>query len=177
MPIVTSLGTIVFPSVFETAKDMNGQDSKRYAISLILKADDPVVAKLEALVKETLAAQTGGKIPRNWKTPVRRDKDGVPEDCVYITCRTGFRPSVVDLRRQPVTDPQAVFHGCEGRIVIPGAYYYNTAGNTGVGLNFDAIQVTGRDGVIIYEGGGGNTKAESLAALGDLDLPEDDLLS
>jgi hypothetical protein len=96
---------------------------------------------------------------------VRKDqpKDGKPDRGNFIILKTGFKPKVVDTRKQPV-DCSVVGNGTEANVIVT-AYSYPKGPTWAAGTSggFNAIQVTK---LVEYTQGGSD--------LDDFDFEEDE---
>jgi hypothetical protein len=74
---------------------------------------------------------------------------------VFVRAASQYMPGLVDAKLQPIIDKQAVFGGLICRAQV-NAYAYDTAGNKGVTLGLNNLQILKDDGTTFS----GKTKAE-----------------
>ena len=132
-------GIISYPNVFE-AKQINGKGDPKFSASIIL---DPQTdwAAVQACVQEALVTKFGvGSIPQNYKSPFSQaDEDGFPG--LWLIHGYSDRPvQVTDQRVQPVMDRSQVFAGCVVNVYVR-FYGFDNAGNKGVGVGLNAVQI------------------------------------
>lgn len=160
--VVTGLVRFSYANLFEPKAIEEGQD-KKYSISLIIpKSDKASVAKIQEAInnaKEAGKAKFGGKIPANFKSPLRDGDADRPDDETYknsyfINANCKQKPGVVDKNLQPVLDSSEVYSGCYGRASIT-FYAFNTNGNKGVACGLNHVQKL-KDGEPL----GGRTRVE-----------------
>lgn len=170
--ITTGLVRFSYAAVFEP-KAMEGQDKKKYSVSvLIKKSDKKNIAAIEAAIE---AAKQAGKTTKfagkmnNLKMPLRDGDTERPDDPVYaghvfVTASSDMKPQVVDQDLNPILDKDEFYSGCYGRISM-NFYPFNAAGNKGVACGLNNIQKL-KDGERLS---GGATAEDDF---GELD-PED----
>lgn len=175
--MVTTLVRFSYLHVFEAVAIEEGKE-KKYSVSLIIpKSDKALVAKIKAAInaaKETgKTSKFGGKIPPNFKDPLRDGDIDRPEDDAYansyfLTASCKTKPGLVDKDLNPIMDQGELYSGCYGRASI-NFYPFNTNGNKGVACGLNNLQKI-KDGEPL----GGRSSAE--ADFGEAPELEDDEL-
>ncbi|MBQ9664616.1 MAG: DUF2815 family protein [Oscillospiraceae bacterium] len=167
-----------YANVWE-AKSINGGTPK-YSVSLLIKKDDPCVAKIKAAIQaayEEGAAKlkgNGKSVPplAAIKNPLRdgdaeRPDDPVYAGCYFINANNSTAPGIVDADRQPILERKEVYSGVYGRASIT-FFAFNSSGNKGIACALNNLQKL-RDGEPL----GGHASAEEDFATDD----DDDFLS
>ena len=142
--VITPEFRLVFPYLFEPKSFDDGSDPKYQFIMVFDKNTD--ISVIRQLVKETFdEAFPKGKA--NARSPFRDGNEKADEwgevfrDATYIRVQSRRKPTVVDSNKNVITDANAVYSGVYARAVI-GAYAYDRTGNSGISINFSAVQVT-----------------------------------
>ena len=160
--VVTSEVRFSYVQVFEPSAMEEGME-KKYSVSLIIpKSDKKLVKKIEdaiALALKEGKAKFGGKIPNNYKNPLRDgdiDRADHEEyaDSWFVNANSNRRPGLVDENLDPILDQDEFYSGCYGRASI-NFYAFNVSGNKGVAVGLNNLQKL-RDGEAL---GGANTSA------------------
>ncbi len=127
-------------NVFE-AKSFQGGTPK-YSVSLIIpKSDTATLTKVRKLIKNaTDASKFKGKIPSNFKNPLRDGDEDRPNDEAYassyfIGASSKDRPKVVDRNLDQIIEPSEFYSGCYGNAAINFYAYDNIGKGIGCGLN------------------------------------------
>ena len=143
--IKTPAFTIVFPAIFTPRASAEGQEPKYSCIAVFPKSED--LTALKHLIKDAADARWNGKYPKNLRNPMMDgDSDAKPEwgdvfkNAVYVRLSSKFKPPVCNAARRELTDPESVYGG-QKCVAIIHAYAYSNAGNNGVSLGLDALQV------------------------------------
>ena len=168
----TPIGTFLYTHLFEPARAMGGGEGK-YETTLVLDAAALKTAEYAAIEKAVdalraeLARETKTTLA-NIKSPLRDNserEEKAPEVYTeggkFLSAKTKFQPTVVDRAKRPITDPDAVFGGQQGRLVV-SPFKYNTNGNKGVSFSLDAVQVTDSDRERVGGGGAAVSLFEEL---------------
>ena len=136
--------------VFEPSamKDVPNAPSK-YSVNLIIRKDDKITlerikAAIIAAAEAGKSSKFGGKIPLNYKQPLRdgdieRADDPNYAGCFFLNASSNTKPGIVDKDRQPILDTTEFYSGCYGRASI-NFYAFNTAGNKGVAAGLNNLQ-------------------------------------
>lgn len=124
--------------------DMNGKDEYSMAV-LIPKDDTKTVAKIKAAIEEAKKDKFAGKVPANFREPLRDGDDERPDDEAYsghyfMNLKSQNRPGIVDKDRQEVIDADAFISGDYCRVSM-NAYAYDVNGNRGVSFGLGNVQV------------------------------------
>jgi len=153
--ITTPIGTICFPKVFESTRASKKDGTPSYEIQILIpKSDREGIRNILRAIKEVGEAKWGDK----WKSvrsPLRdgdKEKDELTEDGktkgekyperlghVFINARSTKPVGVYGRDRSPITDPNAVYGGCKGKIAI-NLYSYSKEGNHGVAAGLNGVQ-------------------------------------
>lgn len=158
-----------------------GIDTSRpaWSVSLIIKKDDPCVAKIKAAIEQAykdgadILKGSGREVPplAAINTPlmdgdIKRSGDPAYAGAYYINAKNYQNaPGIVNKDRQEILDRNEVYSGCYGRACI-SFYAYNKKANRGIGCTLLHLQ-KGRDGEHL---GGGYISIDE--AFGDEDFLE-----
>lgn len=188
--VTTGIGTLSFPHVFTSTKSKNDKGEDVYDIQIILpKSQREDIRAILRAIKTVGEAKWGDK----WKqvrTPLRdgdKEKDELTEDgstkgekyperlgCYFLNARSTKPVGVYGRDRSPITEPDAVYGGCKGKIAVT-FYPYSNSGNHGIGAGLNGVQKIA-DGEAF---GGGRPSVESMFDMldedDDLGLDEDGL--
>lgn len=137
-------------SIFEP-KSINSERPK-YSVSLIIKKDSPDMQKISEAIKDVYNSSTSilkdidGTVPSvgSIRLPVRDGDTEKPNDdaykgCYYINAYTVYKPGIVDVSCNPITDESAVYSGCYGRASI-NFYAYNNGEASGIACSLNNLQ-------------------------------------
>jgi hypothetical protein len=154
--VVTPIGRICFPTLFQPRSGGEGQEP-RYSVVLLF---DPVAQKtpeysaLKQAVFDAGVEEWGEQrmrdaaFFRSLRLPFRaagdKDYEGFEEGFTFVTARSKDRPGVVDARLQDITVPADVFAGQLGRAYV-SAFAYDFSGNKGLSLGLNHVQITKAD--------------------------------
>jgi len=162
--VVTSLVRLSYLHIWEPAAVEEGQE-KKYSASLIIpKSDKALIKKIKAAIEAAKEAgktsKFGGKIPANWKNPLRdgdadRPDDEAYADSFFINANCKTQPGVVDKKLNKIMDQDEVYSGCYGYASVT-FYPFNTNGSKGVACGLNHIMKV-KDGEPL----GGRATAES----------------
>lgn len=145
--VITGKVRFSYANVFEP-KAMNEGADPKYSVSLIIpKSDKKTLNKIEAAIKTALEegkAKFGGKIPANYKNPLRDGDDERPDDenykgAMFVNANATNKPGVVDADLNPIMDKDEFYSGCFGRASI-NFYAFNVSGNKGVACGLNNLQ-------------------------------------
>lgn len=145
--VITGKVRFSYAHVFEPHAMEEGQKKKYSVCLLIPKTSTKMVAKIKAAIKaayEDGKTKFGGKLPSNWKNPLRdgdTEREDLPEyEGMYFINATGNRrPGIVDEDREAITDEEDFYSGCYGRASI-NFYAFNVSGNKGVAAGLNNLQ-------------------------------------
>lgn len=171
--LTTVVGTLCFPHLFTSTKSKNDKGEDVYDVQILIpKTEREGVRAIIAAIKTVGQSKWGD----NWKkvrAPLRDgDKeagdvlddgttkgDKYPERAghYFLNARSSKPVGVFDRKRVPITEPDAVYGGCKGRISVT-FYAYSTNGNSGVAAGLNGVQKIA-DGEPF---GGGRPSVESM---------------
>lgn len=169
--LTTPVFRVSFPHIFKPHAPPNSKNDPKYSIDM-LYTDKKDLVPFENAIKEILTKKFGSD-SKKWpkmKHPVIKDGDekenlaGYP-GTMYVTARSGNKPTVVDRDKQEILDTQKIYAGCYARAQV-SLYWYDNNGNKGVGVGLNAVQFI-RDGEAF---GAGRVNVDK--AFGD-DVPDD----
>lgn len=131
---------IAYPHVFtpDTSKVANG----RYTVTLLLPEDDPQVAEVEKIVEDIKTENKAAvaKAKDKFGEPLHRGLEGYP-GMIVLRAKTKTKPQVLKKIggvKQLITDESEVYGGCWCAAIV-GFFFYDNAGNRGIGVSFDAL--------------------------------------
>lgn len=131
-----------------TPKAMQGQEKPKYSISLLIpKSDKATIAKIKAAIKAALEQgkdKLGGKIPKNYKSPLRdgdveREDDEAYTGHYFVNASAYRKPGIIDKDREDLLDEDEFYSGCYGRASI-NFYAFNVPGNKGIAAGLNNLQ-------------------------------------
>ena len=170
--IITPVGRLSFPSVFEATCAPNSTNAKWSTVFLIPKTTN--IQEIKDLLKRAVAKKyPDGNIPKNsdgtpFVTPIKDGNDKTYEgyaDHYFFTASTKNRaPGVVDETKKPIMDRNEIYAGCYAVLQI-NAYCWEYMGKYGVSIGLQHV-MKWKDGEPLS----GGSSAED--AFSDLDLPE-----
>lgn len=150
--VVTGKVRLSYASIFE-AKSVNGGDEKFSSSILVPKSDKETLGKVKAaidLLKKQAMDGNKGKLPPNFKTPLRDGDEERPDDEAYaghyfFNASSKNKPGIAKVvgktpegktKFQEITDTTEVYSGCYCKVSI-NFYLFNTNGSKGIaaGLN------------------------------------------
>lgn len=149
----------------------------KFSVSLIIKKDNKKDVKaINAAIDYVIAdvkSKNNGKLPPNFKLPLRDGDVERPDDPAYanayfVNANSSQQPGIVDRQRQPIIDKDKFYSGCHGAAEI-NFYAFNFEGKKGIACGLNHLMKT-RDGDALS----GRGSAED--AFSDL-VFEDDLLA
>lgn len=155
-------------------------NKKKYSVSLIIPKKSPDVARIKAAIKaatdQGLTSKFGGKVPANFKQPLRDGDKERPEDEAYansyfLSASSKTKPGIVDVNAQPILDSTELYSGCYGRASL-NFYPFNSNGSKGVACGLNHLQKI-KDGEAL--GGRGNA-ADDFGTYESSETEEEDLL-
>jgi len=162
--VITGKVRFSYAHVFEPhAMDDNSQ--AKYGVSIIIpKKDKVTISKIEKAIQAALqegeAKKFGGKIPKQYKNPLRdgdveREDDETYANSYFINASSTRKPGLVDENLNAILDKDEFYSGCYGRASI-NFFAFNTSGNKGVAAGLQNLQKL-EDGERL---GGGSSSAE-----------------
>ncbi len=135
------------------------------------KSDKETIAKLKAAVDSAIKNQWPDKVPGGLSMPIKDGDAKFAEDekkfahlqgTVYLNAKTTTKPKVFDAKVEEILDSTEVSSGDRAKVSL-NFKAFDKAGNKGVGVYLNAIQILGKGPVVI---GGGNPK-DDFAAVND----------
>lgn len=159
-----------------TPTAIDAEATKKYNVSLLIpKADTATVDKIKKAIEEACAdykSKNNGKLPKNFKMPLRDGDEEREEDDAYaghyfVNASSLRQPLVLDADKEEILDKDEFYSGCYGRAVI-NFYFFDKAGNKGVASGLNAVMKL-KDGEPL---GGGGASADDF----DDDFEDDDLM-
>lgn len=163
---------------------------KKYSVSVIIpKSNTKLVAKIKQAINAALqmgvaSATFKGKMPTNWRNPLRDGDIDKADDEAYagsyfINATSKTKPGVVkrvkingENKLVEVTNEEDIYSGCYG-IVSINFFPYNNAGNTGIGAGLNNVLKTNEGD---YLGGRSSAQTDfggvNLDAYDNDDMPE-----
>lgn len=156
----------------------------KYSVSVIIpKSNTKLIAQIKQAVSAALqmgvASKFGGKMPTNWKNPLRdgdleKSDDDSYAGCFFISASSKTKPGVVKRMKVngqnnlvEVTNEEDIYSGCYGFVSI-NFFPFSNAGNKGVGAGLNNVLKT-RDGEYL----GGRSSAQTDFAGVNLDSFDD----
>lgn len=151
LKVITPIGTVCFPHVFEPHSFQQGQEPN-YSLILVF----PDGKGLTELKKACLAAARkkwgdkadgmikSGALRMPWRKGTEYGTYGEPfvDGSVFVTAKSKQAPGVVDARAKPIMKQMDFYAGCQGRASVY-CHAYDTMGNKGVTLLLNNVQKTG----------------------------------
>ena len=145
--VVTGKVKFSYANVWEPTSINEGAE-KKYSISILIpKKDTKTLEKIEAAIEEATEAfkvKNGGKVPKNFKTPLR-DGDEEKEDdeayrgMMFFNASSLRKPAIVDANLDPIMDKDEFYSGCWGRASV-NFYSFDVSGNKGVAAGLNNLQ-------------------------------------
>lgn len=142
--IKTPRFTLCFPAVFEPRASVEGQEPKYSVVAVFPKDTD--LSALKRIARDAATAKWPNGFPKNMRNPFLDGDDANPEwgevfkNAVYVRFSSKYKPPVCDGSRREIVDPESVYGG-QTCVAIVHAFAYSNAGNNGVSLGLDALQV------------------------------------
>ena len=145
--LITPVGTLCFPSLFEARSAVPGQEPRFNCIILFDEAAQKS-AEFKALQNEIMTAATekfGAKLPGNLRMPIRdasekKEYAGFTAGKVFIAPWSKQKPGLVDNLNSEIFTKDDVWAGQLARAYVR-PFGYDTSGNKGVGLMLEHVQI------------------------------------
>jgi hypothetical protein len=197
--VITGPVRFSYAHVHEAHAVEEGQ-AKKYSVSILIpKSDTVTVSKIQAAIKSALEAgkaKFGGKIPVNYKNPLRdgdteREDDDNYAGHFFVNANSSKKPGIVDatgvkeimseevyqakIRSKSEVEVTKIdeersseefYSGCFGKASV-NFYAFNVSGNKGIACGLNNLQKL-EDGENL--GGAGTTAAQDFGATGEDDL-------
>lgn len=177
--VVTGKVRFSYLHVFEPQAIKEG-DEKKYSVSLIIqKSDKATLSDIKKGIEaatEIAKTKLGGKLPKNFKLPLRdgdedREDDDAYENTFFLNASGKRKPGLVDKDLNPIMDRDDLYSGCYGRASI-SFYYFDSNGSKGIACGLNNLQKL-KDGDALS--GGASAVADFGAAPAIID-EDDDLM-
>ena len=160
-----------YAQVFEPKAHSEGEEAKYSVAVLIDKSDKETLRKVKEGVEaaaELYTSKFGGKLPKNYKSPLRDGDEEKPEDenyegVMFFNASSKHKPEIVDANLEEVMDKEEFYSGCYGRVSIN--FFPFSGKSKGVAAGLNNLQKT-KDGDRL--GGGGATAADDFGDDDDL---------
>lgn len=146
--VVTGKVRFSYAHVFKATSIDENSDPK-YSVSLLIpKKDKATLGKIEKAIKAALvegkSSKFGGKLPTNYKNPLRDGDDERPdseeyEGMMFINASSKRRPGVVDENRDEILDEEGFKSGDFGRASV-NFYPFSVSGNKGIACGLNHVQ-------------------------------------
>lgn len=173
--VVTNKALVNYAHLNEPAEPMNGGEPVYSCCLIIPKEDTETMNAIKQAVKA--AAEIGkdklfnGKIPSNLKSPIRdgdtdRSDDASYSNSWFINAKSKFKPTIVDLEKHVIEDPNKIYSGMYAKAVL-NFYAYSAAGNKGIACSLGDMQKV-EDGTRI---GGAVTIDDAFGSAAEDDMP------
>jgi len=145
--VVTGKVRFSYAHVFEPKAIVEGAEEKYSVALLIPKEDTKTLGKIDKAIKAALEAgkaKFGGKIPKNYKSPLRdgdeeREDDEAYAGHMFINANSSRKPQVVDASLNPILDREEFYSGCYGRASV-NFYAFSVSGNKGIACGLNNLQ-------------------------------------
>jgi Protein of unknown function (DUF2815) len=169
--MITPVGRASFPDLF-TPSAFNDDATPKYGVSLLIDKDQAgnnFVKVFKAAQEDALSELYPSKRPNNLEywglVDGDESNDTYAENCWIIRAKSNSKPAVIDQRREPITEPEVVYAGCDIRMSIC-AKAYGTATRGGVTAELVAVQFVGDNEPF---GGAAAARANAVNEFDDID--------
>jgi hypothetical protein len=148
LKVITPIGTVCFPHVWEPHAFQAGQEPN---FSLIIVFDeDADLTELKKACGRAAVAKWGdkakgmvknGQLRMPWRPGTDYADYGEPfvEGATFITAKSKQAPGIVDARAKPIMNQMDFYAGCKARVSVY-CHAYDTMGNKGVTLLLNNVQ-------------------------------------
>lgn len=149
--IVTPKGRLDFPNLFTPSEYKQDDGSTKEKYETVIIFDKVNLKQLHAAVEAAMDEKWPNKAkrPKNLKLPIKngsdtRDADKYPhyQGKVYLQASSQFRPQVIDGNKDVITDPDKIYSGCYGYLLLD-AFAWKNEKAAGVSFNLYAVQFAG----------------------------------
>lgn len=148
--VVTAPVRVSFPALFEPKPVSKDKPNElKYMATLLLPPETDKSPFFEA-IKAAMVDKFGKaiKLPAR-NNPIKdcgeKELDGYEDGWSYINAKSGYQPSVVDQKAQPVMDKDAVYAGCWCRFHLQAFAWDHPQGGKGVSFSLSAVQLVKDD--------------------------------
>jgi hypothetical protein len=147
-PALGSYCNLFVPRVVPGSSDQ----TPKYSLALLFdKAKDKeALAPLKKMIIEAATEKFGPKALEMFKSKklasplndgdIEKPDDDLYEGKVYINAKATRTPVIVDRKRQAIIDDEEAYSGCTF-VANVSVYAYDKAGNKGVGIGLNGVQV------------------------------------
>jgi len=172
--VITGKVRFSYAHVF-TPHAMEAGQKEKYSVSILIpKKDKRTIKKVEDAIETALTegkVKFGGKIPSNWKNPLRDGDEERPDDEAYegvmfVNANSDRQPGLVDAALDAIMDKEEFYSGCFGKASV-NFYAFNVSGNKGVACGLNNLQKL-EDGDRLS--GGGASAEDDFGEGGEDDL-------
>lgn len=171
--VITGKVRLSYANIFvPTASDETKPDEKKYNTSVLIpKSDKKTIDAINKAVEaccEAFKTKNGGKLPKNYKLPLRdgdEEKEDDPNyvDHYFLNCSSKRKPGVIDRQGNEITDldRDEIYSGVYARLSI-NFYNFEAPGGTskGVAVGLNNVQKLA-DGEVL--GGAFSTPEDDFA--------------
>ncbi len=128
---------------------VNGSDPK-YSVSIIIpKWDKETIKKVKGAIQKATQEykdKFGGKVPANFKTPLRDgdlDKEGdqAYADAYFFNANSKIKTGIIYGNLKPITEESEFYSGCYGRASVI-FYAFNVKENKGIAAGLQHLMKT-----------------------------------
>jgi septum formation topological specificity factor MinE len=151
---LTPYGVLHYPYIFTPRREENTGQEPRYAVMLAIpekfqKSGSDLMKALQEEVIKVAKSYFGDAVNlKKLSLPFRKGEDvevaGVNESDIILSPRSKYKPGIVDATRQDILDPDDVWPGQIGRLIVR-PFGYDVSGKKGVGLALQHVQVLVKD--------------------------------
>lgn len=168
--VVTGVVRFSYVNVF-TPKAIEPGAPEKYSVSLLIpKSDAETLTKIKGvidLLKEQAKVKYGGKLPANFKLPLRdgdvdREDDEAYAGHCFINANATTRPGVVDKKYNKIIDSEEFYSGCYGHASV-NFYLYDKSGSKGIACGLNNLMKT-KEGEFL---GGKSSPEADFAGFGE----------
>ena len=140
-----------YVNIFSPRKADDSAEPKYSMTLLVPKSDTVTYQAMKRAIKAAIQTKPEifkGLTEQEIQTPIhdgdgRKPKGGAYGEeckgCWVVNTSSKNKPGVVDINKEPITDPTEVYSGCYGRVTI-NAYAYNRNGNKGISFGLNNVQ-------------------------------------
>jgi hypothetical protein len=148
--LITPMGTLNFPNLFEAKPQIPGSDKLKY--SAVLTFDEAARATAAYKALEDEVKRLADEIMKKHKVKAERidlpirDGDEKAEKyasyagCTYISCKSDARPGLIGPDKEPLYDKDDVFSGQLARFNV-SPYAWEFSGKHGISIGLNGVQI------------------------------------
>lgn len=147
--VSTGIVRLSYASVWE-AKAIDGDSDKKFSTAVLIKKDDKfTLDKIKAAIehlKGEAKKKFGGKLPKNFKLPLRDGDEEKPDDENYaghyfLNASSKRKPGIVKRvgeKLEDIDNEEEVYSGCYCRLGL-NLYVFDVSGNKGIAVGLNNI--------------------------------------